>query len=198
MPPDPIGAFQVQIKAFAFASKFVRRIGSCAKCMRESFLVAVGVLLVTIPIATIGVVLDTDWLAASALIAVFAASALWLIHLVVFSFRAVTFVEAKQIDDEGVHFDRRRAVSIFASAFLFGIGLTARASAQTCPPNWRCEDFYCSDRNSPQLLCNYLRCETMCIPARANGCMSEYETWYCPEGSNCLGDGSSQRPAGCS
>jgi hypothetical protein len=186
--------------AVAPVRRWLQRIGSCAKCMRESFVAMTLAWGAGVPLAAIGAALNVDWLTLGSGMIALATTALWLLHLAAFSLRAVRFSESRLPADAHAQLDRRRAASIFAGAFLVGIGLTARtnASAQTCPPGWLCENFYCDDRNNPQLLCNYLRCETGCIPARANGCISRYETWWCDEGCNCLGDGSAQYPARCS
>jgi hypothetical protein len=179
---------------------FFRRIGACVRCMRESFVVAAISWGVCVPIAVIGVVQSVTWLVFAAMIVAAAPTALWLLHLVAFSMRAIAFAESRLAAQDLPNLGRRRAVSVFAGAFLFGLGLTAgaKAAAQTCPPGWSCEDYVCDDPAFPQLLCNYIRCETLCIPARANGCISEYATWYCPEGHDCRGDGSRDNPATCS
>jgi hypothetical protein len=98
--------------------RFIRNhyvLGRCPRCMRRSFLVALGLSLAAAALYWIsggnGVV------AAAAAFACSAGLALWLAHLAAFAWRA-TLGERKREKHQAVAGDRRTAVQTFGRAFV--------------------------------------------------------------------------------
>ncbi|BAB54555.1 mlr9161 (plasmid) [Mesorhizobium japonicum MAFF 303099] len=149
---------------------FLYRIGQCQKCMRQSFVAAMALVSGAIVI-TAGFERSFPALTLAVVSLASAATALWIIHIVVFGLRAATYARSPRQDEDGLDkprtFSRRALIGLFLKTVAGATLATAlpglAAAMGECPGKMNCGfsscaqsgQVWCCPRGYPILnLCN--------------------------------------------
>lgn len=163
-------------------------LGQCPRCMRQSFLFALGAwgaaIILNVAQAGFG-------LASLSLMIASGLTVLWLCHVTAFALRSARHAHGAMRNSKDITTShdssvepRRRFMVTFAKSVVFVISATAlpfsTAYAQTCP----CED------PTPKCCWSYDAQYYVCAPEDAVCCGHPNNPWFCGSNENCTGDGS--------